>query len=176
MNILMPGTGANEGPHAIAISPDDRHWLLLNASAELVREARLQERGAIAAVVLLDGRFEHTAGLAALCGGAPLDVYTTPGVFEGLAEAAPTLGLLHEHCTLRWHLLPIAGDVRSADFQVPGLEALRCRALAADEQIGFGERIVLEVDDRLTGQCLSWAGGQEPCWTDDGHARRGHGT
>lgn len=176
MNILMPAAGADEVPRSIAISSDERHWLLLNASVELARDARLQGPGAIAAVVLLDRRFEHTAGLAALCGGAPLDVYTTPGVFEGLAEAAPTLGLLNEHCTLRWHLLPIAGDVRSAEFRVPGLDMLHCRALAADEHSSFGEHIVLEVDDRRTGQCLYYAGGQRPCWVDEGDARRGHGT
>lgn len=176
MNILMPGAGADERPRAIAISSDERRWMLLNASAELVSDSRLQAAGAVAAVVLLDRQFEHTAGLAALCGGAPLDVYTTPGVFEGLAEAAPTLGLLHAGCTLRWHLLPIAGDVRSAEFQVPGLEALRVRALAADEFSSFGERIVLEIDDRLTGECLHYAGGQRPCWVDEGRARREHGT
>lgn len=172
----MPATGADEIPRSIAITSDERRWLLLNASAELAHDARLQAAGAVAAVVLLDGQFEHTAGLAALCGGAPLDVYTTPGVFEGLAEAAPTLGLLDGRCTLRWHLLPIAGDVRSAGFQVPGLDALHCRALAADALGGYGERIVLEVDDRQTGQCLYYAGGQRPCWVDDGRLLQGHGT
>jgi pyrroloquinoline quinone biosynthesis protein B len=167
MNILLPDSAADAVPPSIAVSVDAHRWVLLNASAEAVHDARLQAAaaaGEIAAVVLLDGHFAHTAGLPALCGGAPLDVYTTPAVFEGLAEAAPTLGLLGERCTLRWHLLPVAGDVRSAEFRIPGVDGLHCRALAADDDTSVGERIVLEIDSRRTGRCLQYAGGQHPSW------------
>lgn len=174
MNILLPGGDAV--PPSIAVSPDDRHWLLLNASAGAVHEARLRcaaADGTIAAVVLLDRHFDHTAGLPALCDDTPLDVYTTPAVFEGLAEAAPTLGLLDGRCLLRWHLLPVAGDVRSAEFRIPGVDALHCRVLAADDSSAPGERVLIEVDDRRTGQCLVYAGGERPRWIEAG---REHGT
>jgi pyrroloquinoline quinone biosynthesis protein B len=174
MNILLPGGDAV--PPSIAVSPDDRRWVLLNASAEAVREAHLRcaaTDGTIVAVVLLDRHFDHTAGLHGLCDGAPLAVYTTPAVFEGLADAAPTLGLLEGRCTLRWHLLPVAGDVRSAEFRIPGVEGLHCRVLAADDVSSAGECVLIEVDDLRTGQCLVYAGGEQPRWIE---ALREHGT
>lgn len=163
MKIMMPGGSADERPRSMAVSRDGRQWLLLNASNEAVHEAQ-RRAGRIAGVVLLDARLEHTAGLAALCGEQAVDVYTSPGVFERLAEAAPALGLLQDGCALRWHLLPIAGDVRAAEFHVPGLEPLRCRALAADETLGYGERLVIEVHDPEGGDGLFYAGGQPPEW------------
>lgn len=172
MNVLLPATN-DRPPHSIAVSADARHWVLLNASAEALRDARLQAAaaaGEIVAVVLLDRRFEHTAGLTALCGGAPVDVYTTPAVFEGVAEAAPTLGLLDGRCTLRWHLLPVAGDVRSTEFRIPGADGLRCRALAAADAGPGEECIVIEVDDLRSGRCLFYASGEAPSWVDDGSA------
>lgn len=174
----MPGSDSDAIPRSIAITTDRQRWLLLNVSSDAAHDTRLRaaaEAGEIAGVVLLDGRHEHTAGLAALCGDRPVDVFTTPGVFEGLAEAAPTLGLLDGRCTLRWHLLPISGDVRSADFRIAALPALQCRALAADDLSSFGERIVLEIDDTDTGQCLYYAGGQRPCWVEDDTPRLGAG-
>ncbi|MBX3605759.1 MAG: hypothetical protein KF788_10820 [Piscinibacter sp.] len=176
MNILMPGSGTDAVPPSLALAIDERRWLLLNVSAEAMRDARLQAAaaaGEIVAVVLLDRDFDHTAGLHALCGGTPLDVFTTPAVFEGLADAAPTLGLLDERCALRWHLLPVAGDVHSVAFRLPGVDQFECRLRTVDAAETVGERNRVEIDDRRTGQCLVYAGGERPRWT---HPMQEHGT
>lgn len=180
MNILKLGPGGNDAPGSIAVSADARQWVLLNASPEAARHAQVRAAaaaGELAAIVLLDGRFEHTAGLPVLCELAAIDIYATPAVFERLTASLPTLGLLDGRCGLRWHLLPVAGDVRRADFRVPGAEALRWRALAADGAAGaaVGEHLAVQVEDLRDGRCLAFepsaAAGTALRWVE-GRAQR----
>lgn len=170
MKILMPGTPnahATLAPHerlcltappdAIALGVAGGRWVLLNATAALL-ESLLPAEDDIAAVVLLDARPAHVAGLHAR--RAPLDVFATPAAFEELTgEASPlaALAALAAPCALRWHLLPVAGDTRHADFRIEAAPALCFRALDVGGRAApysphrheavVGERIAVQVDD-----------------------------
>lgn len=155
------------GPGGVALGDENDHWLLLSAAPEIAQHALLDDAardGRLAGVVLLDAQLEHAARLAALSRARPLALYATPGVFEALTMRLPRLG------DLRWHPLPVAGDVRSAEFGVEGMASLRCVAVDADASEGdvahatVGARLALIVEDRHSGQRLAYS------------ARRGAGT
>lgn len=157
---------------AIAISQDGlpgEGWLLVNASPDLPQQIRatpaLQPAHAgdmpIRAVVLLDSRLHHVAGLLSLRESRELEVYATPLVFEDLTAELPLLHVLESYCRVRWRMLPIAGDTRSARFEIPGFPALSFAAVAVPAQAprharlrseAAGECIALQVEDLRTGR------------------------
>ncbi len=159
---------------SIAISQDGRPgegWLLINASPDLPQQIRstraLQPTQAgdtpIHAVVLLDSRLHHVAGLLSLRESRELEVYATPLVFEDLTADLPLLHVLESYCRVRWRMLPIAGDRRSASFEIPGFPALRFTAVAVPARTprharlrgeAAGECIALQVQDVRSGRRL----------------------
>lgn len=159
---------------SIAISQDGRPgegWLLINASPDLPQQIRatpaLQPAHAgdmpIRAVVLLDSRLHHVAGLLSLRESRELEIYATPLVFEDLTAELPLLHVLESYCRVRWRMLPIAGDTRSASFEIPGFPALSFSAVAVPAQAprharlrseAAGECIALQVQDLRTGRRL----------------------
>lgn len=164
MKILVLGS--------VAVCGADQRWLLLNASAQIAGQPLLEAaaaQGRIAGVVLLDAQPEHAAGLAALGRAHALNLYATPNVFEELVARQPPLHLGERGCTVRWHLLPVAGDVRSAAFRIERSDSLRC--VAVDDggwpapysphrrEAVVGDRIALLVEDVLEGQRLVYAPG-----------------
>ncbi|MBA4218153.1 MAG: pyrroloquinoline quinone biosynthesis protein B [Methylibium sp.] len=159
---------------SIAISQDGlpgEGWLLVNASPDLPQQIRatkaLQPGHAgdvpVRAVVLLDSRLHHVAGLLSLRESRELEVYATPLVFEDLTAELPLLNVLESYCRVRWRMLPIAGDTRSASFEIPGFPALSFTAVAVPAQAprharlrsdAAGECIALQVQDRRSGRRL----------------------
>lgn len=159
---------------AIAISQDGQEgegWLLINASPDLPQQIRATPAlqpgrdGAspIRAVVLLDSRLHHVAGLLSLRESRELEVYATPLVFEDLTAELPLLHVLEHYCRVRWRMLPIAGDARSARFEIPGFPALGFSAMAVPARAprharlrgeAAGECIALQVEDLRTGRRL----------------------
>ena len=159
---------------SIAISQDGRAsegWLLINASPDLPQQIRsthaLQPTQAgdmpIRAVVLLDSRLHHVAGLLSLRESRELELYATPLVFEDLTADLPLLHVLESYCRVRWRMLPIAGDRRSASFEIPGFPALRFTAVAVPARTprharlrgeAAGECIALQVQDLRSGRRL----------------------
>lgn len=156
----------------IAVAGGEDRWLLVNASPDIADDARIDAAaatGRIAGVVLLDAQLEHAGTLTRLARGRTLDLYATPGVFEELTCRLPLLGLHDGGGSLRWHLLPVAGDVRSAEFRVAGLESLRfvavddggCTApgLPCHREALVGHSIALLAEDRRAGQRLVYSPG-----------------
>ncbi len=152
---------------AIAVAGEEQRWLLVNAAAEIAHHSHIEHaarHGHIAGIVLLDAQLEHAASLAELSRLGPLNLYATPAVFEELTSRLPMLGLPEGGSAMRWHLLPVAGDVRSAEFRVEGIESLRF--VAVDEEGSaapyspwrreavVGESIALFVEDLCDGQRL----------------------
>lgn len=168
MNIFIPAADAavatlapherlclTAPPDAIALGVQGRHWVLLNATQALLDSLPAADARAIAAVVLLDAQPAHVAGL--LTRHAPLDLYATPAVFEELTAAVSPLAGIETPCALRWHLLPVAGDERSAEFRIDAAAPLRFRAIDAGGRAApysphrreavVGEHIAVQVDD-----------------------------
>lgn len=118
---------------------DGRRWALVNISAAVAQQIDDEALPASAtglaepevrAVVLTDAQLEHVGGLLALRGGAPIDLYATPAVFEELSCNLPVLPALQHYCGVHWRVIPVAGDRDSASFRVEGLPTLEFTALA----------------------------------------------
>lgn len=169
-------------PGAIAVAGAEQRWLLINAAREIARHAQIEaaaQQGRIAGVVLLDAQPDHAASVAELSRHGALNLYATPAVFEELTCRLPMLGLPDGGGAVRWHLLPVAGDARSAEFRVEGLESLRF--VAVDDggwaapwspygaEAVVGDSISLLVEDRRAGQRLVYspaAGGGARPWME----------
>jgi pyrroloquinoline quinone biosynthesis protein B len=66
-------------------------------------------------------------------------------VFEHLTLTLPLLPVLQQFCGVQWHLIPVAGEQRAADFTVERLSSLVFTALTTGD--AAGERIALAVRD-----------------------------
>ncbi|MDP4299643.1 MBL fold metallo-hydrolase [Leptothrix discophora] len=156
---------------AAALSGDGRHWLLVNVTPavadQLATDARLLRHpgladAAVRTVVLTDAQMDHVTGLLSLRDGAPIHLFATPAVFEELSHNLPVLPMLEHYCGVHWHVIPVAGECRSAVFQVDGQPQLEFTAVATDGPLPrhsynaggpqVGSTIALAVRDLLTGQ------------------------
>lgn len=162
----------------MALGSGSGHWVLVNMSSavahQLDSDGRLDSHPGLSdadvrAVVLTDAQVDHVGGLLSLRGGAPIDLYATPAVFEQLTTALPVLPVLQHYNDVHWHVVPVAGDRRVASFRVEGLPSLEFTAvatrstppphLARGEGPGVGDSIALAVRDLATGQRVFCAPG-----------------
>lgn len=167
---------------SIAVSADGESWVLLNASPDIGQQIRSHpqlhpRQGAsegvrstpIKAVVLMDAQIDHVTGLLGLREGPCIDLYATPSVFEDLTTGLPLLNVLQHYCGTRWHMLPVAGDQVSAQFEIEGFAALRFTALAIAgkappysshrREQEVGDNIALLIDDLRDGRRLFYSPG-----------------
>ena len=177
---------------SIAVSPDGKRWVLLNASPDIGQQLRMQpilhpKQGLrdtpIKAVILMDAQIDHATGLLSLREGPPIELHVTPCVFEDLTTGLPILTVLEHYCGVHWHLLPVAGEQKVAEFAVDGFESLRFRAIAIPGKAPpysphrhdpkVGDNIALEITDLRNGKRLFYAPGlgevgpQELEWMSD---------
>jgi pyrroloquinoline quinone biosynthesis protein B len=189
MKVLVLGSGADASDtrrattavcSALAISADGRRWVLVNAAPDIgvqlrrhaMLDAPLDDRhddaaAPIRAVVLTSAAIDSVVGLLSLRDGPPLDVYATPSVFEDLTGGLPLLNVLQHYCGVRWHLLGVAGEQRTALFHVGGAGSLVFEALALPGRAlpysshrndpSPGDRIALRVFDPATRRRLVYA-------------------
>ncbi len=136
--------------HTLALSAAGGHapWLLLNPADTGDLPPRAAD--AAQAVLLTDAQIEQVAGLIQLRHGGPIDLYATPAVFE---ELQTTLPALQRECQLHWHLVAVAGDSRSAQFQVRGQHTMVFTAHDAEPADSLsdphrGQHIALEVQEQ----------------------------
>jgi pyrroloquinoline quinone biosynthesis protein B len=155
-------------PGSIAVTGDGHRWLLLNAAPDLTRHPHIEvAAAAIAGVVLLDAQPDRVEGLLGLRDGPPLDLYATPGVFEELTNGLALLDQLDTQCGVRWHLLPVAGDTRSAEFRIEGMDTLRLHAIDTGGRAApysphrreavVGDSVALLIEDRNDGRRLFYS-------------------
>ena len=120
---------------SIAISTDNRHWLLFNASPDIRSQLEafpaiqpkqgIRDTG-IRAVLLIDSQIDHTTGLLMLREGKPLDIYCTEMVKQDLTSGFPVFNMLKDYCTVNHH--PITFD--GSPFSVEGIADIRLYAHA----------------------------------------------
>jgi hypothetical protein len=152
MHIHLLGPGDTSA--AAAVSSDGESWLLVNANAEAARHWRGQAPPH--SVVLLDARLQSVAGLPALLAQGDLAVYATPLVFETLTASAPLVEALDAEGTVRWQVLPVAGDAPSVAFVVPALPDLRLHAISTSrDDDGVGASIALQIEDARSGRRIT---------------------
>ena len=115
---------------SIAVSTDDKNWLLFNTSPDI--RAQLEAFPAIQpkqgvrdtgikAIILIDSQIDHTTGMLMLREGKPLDVYCTDMVQQDLRTGFPLFKMLEDYCTVNHHNVPIDGS----SFTIPVIEDIR---------------------------------------------------
>ena len=147
MKLRVQGTSPGQAKRmpSLMLSPGDDAWCCVDAA----RGMACSDDGAT--VVLTGLQREQVSGLLDLRDGAPIDLYATPAVFEHLTLTLPLLPVLQQFCGVQWHLIPVAGEQRAADFTIERLPTLVFTALtavdAARGDAATGERIALAVRD-----------------------------
>ncbi len=120
---------------SIAISTDNRNWLLFNTSPDIRAQLEafpaiqpkegIRDTG-IRAILLIDSQIDHTTGMLMLREGKPLEVYCTEMVRQDLTTGFPLFTMLKDYCTVNHH--PIACD--ETPFTIPGIDDIRIYAHA----------------------------------------------
>lgn len=115
---------------SIAVSTDQRHWLLFNASPDILKQLEafpaiqpkqgVRDTG-IKAIMLIDSQIDHSTGLLMLREGKPLDIYCSDMVKQDLSTGFPIFTILKDYCTVNHHSIPLDGS----DFTIPGIDDLR---------------------------------------------------
>jgi pyrroloquinoline quinone biosynthesis protein B len=148
------GTVPAQTQASLAVTADNEHWLLLNASpdlrAQILATPALQPRrpgrdSPIAAAVLTNGDVDAIAGLLTLRESWPLALYATPRVLSVLA-ANSVFNVLNPELVARRPLtLGRAGEIATQEgrptglvveaFSVPGKVALYLEDAAIEQRL-----------------------------------------
>ena len=123
-------TGTARTQSSIAVSTDNKNWLLFNTSPDIRAQLEafpaiqpkegIRDTG-IKAILLIDSQIDHTTGMLMLREGKPLDVYCTEMVKQDLTSGFPLFTMLSHYCTVNHHPIPVDGS----SFTIPGIEDLR---------------------------------------------------
>lgn len=158
---------------SIAVSADDEHWLLINASPDL-RHQLMQTRqlhpksGAlrhspVAGVVLTNGEVDAIAGLLCLRENSPFTIYAHPQVLATLRANSIFDVLNDRHVRRQSVTINEAFEPKLADGSGSGLEVLAFAVPGkrawylegkdrADAEDGEGDTLGLRVANRTTGE------------------------
>lgn len=128
--------GLRRTQSSIAVSSDDRNWLLFNASPDIRAQLEgfpgIQPRQGvrdtgIKAIILIDSQIDHTTGLLMLRESTvPLEIYCSEMVRQDLSSGFPLFHMLEHYCRVNHHAVPLDGS----DFMIPMIEDLRIRTHA----------------------------------------------
>lgn len=104
---------------SIAVSPDGKDWVLVNASPDILQQLRTFPaawpgpalRGSpIKSIVLADAQIDHTTGLYMLREhNVRWPIWAATPVHEDLTRGNPILALLEHYCGVDWRDLPFDG-------------------------------------------------------------------
>lgn len=127
--------GSARTQSSIAVSTDNKNWLLFNASPDIRSQLEafpaiqpqngIRDTG-IKAIMLIDSQIDHTTGLLMLREGKPLDIYCSDMVAQDLSTGFPLFNMLKDYCTVNHHLIPVDGR----HFSIPLIDDLRFYAQA----------------------------------------------
>jgi pyrroloquinoline quinone biosynthesis protein B len=156
---------------SIAISADDGHWFLINASPDLRQQltatpqlhpqAGKLRHSPISGVILTNGEIDAIAGLLSMREGSPFTIYAHPKVLS-ILKANSIFNVLNEKNVPRQPIevdktfdptLPdgSASGIEILAFAVPGKSAWYLEG-AAHPSDNSGDTIGLRVRDKATGK------------------------
>jgi len=161
---------------SIAVSVNDKDWVLINASPDLRQQINQSPqlwpatgtRGTnIKGVVLCDSQVDHTTGLLTLREGLPVALYATDVVAQDLRGNFPLLPMLsHWHGGLDFNT--IGWDHRQP-FNVKGVAGITFHPVLLEsnappyskyrDAVIDGNNIGLKIVDDATGRCAFYAPG-----------------
>lgn len=163
---------------SIAVSPNGKDWVLINASPDLRVQINQtpqlwpvdtnQQRGtSIKSIVLTDSQIDHTTGLLTLREGLPLPVYCTDVVYEDLTESYPLFPMLkHWHGGLQRHSI---STEFTDSFTPEGIDGLTFHPVVLEsnappystyrDKVVPGNNIGLKIIDDRTGKSVFYAPG-----------------
>lgn len=123
-------TGKARTQSSIAVSTDEKNWLLFNTSPDIRAQLEafpgmqpkegVRDTG-IKAILLIDSQIDHTTGMLMLREGEPLDVYCSEMVKQDLTTGFPLFKMLEDYCTVKHHNIPLDGS----SFTIPAIEDIR---------------------------------------------------
>ncbi len=191
---------------SVAVSPDGRSWLLLNASPDVhaqiaafpaLHPADGSRAVPLEAVMLTDAELDHTLGLLLLREARGLVVHATEATHDTLYEGTGLLRTLEAYCPVTWRPVvpgvdvPLGGGLSYRAFDVPttkrarfGTEDEKGRVVGyrlTDERTGRA-RVHLPAVQELTAGVREQLDGcaclllDGTCWSDDELIRLGVGS
>jgi pyrroloquinoline quinone biosynthesis protein B len=120
---------------SIALGDDAHHWIVVNASPDILAQlrnspalqpARAPRDTGIVSVVLMDAQIDHVTGLLMLREHQhALPVYASAAVLSDLSTAFPLTRMLSHYCGLDTRVLPLDGTA----FSIPPLEDVGLTAI-----------------------------------------------
>lgn len=159
---------------SIAISSDNRNWLLFNTSPDIRTQLEafpaiqpkegVRDTG-IKAIMLIDSQIDHSTGLLILREGKPLNVYCSDMAKQDLSTGFPIFKMLEDYCTIKHHDIPLDGS----SFTIPGIDDIRLYSHALKSKAPpysphrhdphDGDNIGVIVEQISTGKKLYYAPG-----------------
>ena len=117
---------------SVAITADERHWFLVNASPDIRTQleqfpalqppAERARGSAIEAILLTSADLDHTLGLLSVREGEQLVVHATAAIERCLTEGISISPVLRDFCGLRWiEAAPQLSPLRLRDGAESGL-------------------------------------------------------
>lgn len=111
-------------------------------------------------VVLTCADLDQIAALIELRHGNPIDLYTTPALFEALSSITSIWPALQARCALHWRMVPLGGDLHHAQFHVEGQSGIRYTAiLLPTVETGTPPPLMLVIEDDASGHQAAWIRG-----------------
>jgi pyrroloquinoline quinone biosynthesis protein B len=155
---------------SVAVSADNRHWLLLNASPDIRRQLfdapALRPNGAprhspVHGIVLTNGDVDHVAGLLSLRERHPFGIFATPATLD-LIKSNSIFRVLDPDCVAMTPLrdgktIDPGSGLRLTPFFVPGKVPLHAESGAVD--IGAESEATLGIEVEAGGARLVYIPG-----------------
>lgn len=133
-------------------------------SARLLVEPDLRRRYGLdrpsLPVLLTRAAPDQIAALIELRHGNPIDLYTTPALFESLGSMSTIWAALQERSRLHWRMVPLGGDLSEAHFHVEGQVGVAYTAwMPGGDEGAPGAPLVLIIEDESSEQQVAWVHG-----------------
>jgi len=167
--------GSARTQSSIAISSDNKNWVLFNASPDIraqlesfppLQPARAVRDTGICAIVIVDAQIDHTTGLLMLREHTePWDIYCTEAVKNDLTTGFPIFNILEHFRGVNWHQV----NTEQTPFEIPQAKGLKFTAVPLKSEAPPysphrhntvpGDNIGMKIEDTVTGKSLFYAPG-----------------